>query len=274
MKVSLICATIGRVDLLKALLESLLVQQFRAFELIVVDQSGTDEVRNLLAQYADRLPVVFLSSSPGLSRARNHGIAIAKGEILAFPDDDCTYYPDTLQRVIDAHERQSADIVIGRIFDRQKSQDIMRDWPAEGRHFDRIDAYRFGSSICIFARNRNILMDEMLGAGAKYGCSEDLDFCFEYLERGFSIVYDPSVEVWHPELGLDTMDIGKVQRYAFGAGGFYAKRNLYLIFLASCLSHVLRILRAALLLRGGAVRSSLSAIVFRLKGFYSYKSES
>ena len=52
----------------------------------------------VLCGLGDRVAIRHLRSSPGLSHARNVGLAAATGEVLAFPDDDCWYSPDLLRR--------------------------------------------------------------------------------------------------------------------------------------------------------------------------------
>src|SRR5579864_3540599 len=94
-KFSLILATVGRLDEVARFLQHLGRQTYRDFELIIVDQNSDDVLERLIRQYQGCFPVLHLRSEPGLSRARNVGLQHFSGDVVAFPDDDCWYAPDT-----------------------------------------------------------------------------------------------------------------------------------------------------------------------------------
>src|SRR5262249_11709918 len=100
MKFSLIVSTVGRVNDLHALFTSLAAQSYRDFEVIVVDQSGDDRLAELVSEYCSVFKLRHVPMQQrGVSRGRNRGLFEIGGEIVAFPDDDCAYPPDVLQRV-------------------------------------------------------------------------------------------------------------------------------------------------------------------------------
>src|SRR5262245_26705158 len=91
--VSLIMGVYGPASELRLALGSLMAQSDRQFELIVVDQNPEDRfaaVRDLMAE-AGTVVTGLRLDRPNLSAARNRGIAVARGGIAAFPDDDCWY---------------------------------------------------------------------------------------------------------------------------------------------------------------------------------------
>ncbi len=71
---------------------------------VVVDQNEDDRLRPVLAAYPG-LDLVHLRSPPGLSRARNVALAGLTADLVAFPDDDCVYADDLLERVARAIRR-------------------------------------------------------------------------------------------------------------------------------------------------------------------------
>lgn len=98
MFISVIICTHNRCSLLKEALASLGTQSFptRRFEIIVIDNNSTDDTRQVVESFAEGSPVpvswVF-EDKPGLSHARNAGICHARGEIIAFMDDDAAAGP-------------------------------------------------------------------------------------------------------------------------------------------------------------------------------------
>jgi glycosyltransferase involved in cell wall biosynthesis len=97
--VSVIIPTYNRAGLVRQALASVKAQTYRDFEIVVVDDGGTDDTYEVLS--ADReLRVLRLPSRRGVSAARNTGISAARGEWLAFLDSDDLWLPDKLARQI------------------------------------------------------------------------------------------------------------------------------------------------------------------------------
>ena len=89
MDVSVVVPTRNRSALLPVTLRSVLAQRDVDVEVIVVDGASTDDTPAVLAALADaRLRVVWQDAPDGAASARNRGAAEARGEWLAFVDDD------------------------------------------------------------------------------------------------------------------------------------------------------------------------------------------
>jgi glycosyltransferase involved in cell wall biosynthesis len=95
--VSVIIPTYNRAELVREALESVFSQTFGNFEVIVVDNGSTDHTREVLAQFADRIRTVLTDRS-SIGSARNEGIQRARGEYLAFLDNDDLWKPEKLER--------------------------------------------------------------------------------------------------------------------------------------------------------------------------------
>src|SRR5678815_3216150 len=97
--VSVILPTYNRAHVLGRAIASVLAQTHQSLELIVVDDGSTDDTAAVLdAITHDRLRVIRLDANRGASCARNRGIAVAQGALVAFIDSDDVWTPDKLAR--------------------------------------------------------------------------------------------------------------------------------------------------------------------------------
>ena len=93
--VSVIIPTYNRAWALKKAVDSVLVQEYSNFELIVVDDGSTDATQSLLSASKDRL-ICIRQANQGVSVARNRGVAEAAGGLIAFLDSDDYWQPQKL----------------------------------------------------------------------------------------------------------------------------------------------------------------------------------
>ncbi len=95
--VTVIIPTRNRSRLLEQTLGTVLAQECRDFDVVVVDEGSTDDTPEMLRRLAcDRLTVLRHDQAKGVSAARNAGIAVACGEWIAFVDDDDIWSPAKL----------------------------------------------------------------------------------------------------------------------------------------------------------------------------------
>ena len=98
MKFSLILATLNRPEFVKECLNSLDKQSFKDFEVIVIDQSDDNKTRDIIMENNFSINLKYEKVKiKGLSKARNVGLSIAKGEYIALVDDDARYKEDYLE---------------------------------------------------------------------------------------------------------------------------------------------------------------------------------
>ena len=96
-KVSVIISTYNRANLLPRAVNSILAQTYTDFELIIVDDGSTDGTDEVILQFSDsRIRYVRHETNRGAAATRNTGIAHAKGEYIAFLDDDDECTPNRL----------------------------------------------------------------------------------------------------------------------------------------------------------------------------------
>lgn len=105
-RVSVILPTFNRSGYLRQAIESVLAQTYANFEIILVDDGSTDDTPAAVAAFGDPRIVYLRQNNQGRSAARNTGLRQARGEYIAFLDDDDLYLPQKLASqtaFLDAH---------------------------------------------------------------------------------------------------------------------------------------------------------------------------
>jgi glycosyltransferase involved in cell wall biosynthesis len=235
--VSVIICTRDRPDTIERAIESVSIQPLSAFEVLIVDQSRTDETRAIVERLMLRFPHVrYLHlDRPGLSRAYNAGIRNTTAELIAFTDDDCvvpaTWLP-TIERIFAAE--QDVALIYGQVLaplDIQDSDDkgiIPTLTIPQRRRLSQRDGFTvFGMGANFAVRratwNRVGGFDEVLGGGGPLKSSQDFDFAYRVFRVGQTILLDPDVVVFHYGLRHYSDWPATLQAYGVGDGGFYFK---------------------------------------------------
>lgn len=104
-KVSIIVPTYNRAKYVTEAIDSILAQTFLDFELIVIDDGSTDNTKDVLNRYGDRIIYIYQTNS-GVGTARNVGIRHARGEWLAFLDSDDIWLPEYLSCQMDRAKQE------------------------------------------------------------------------------------------------------------------------------------------------------------------------
>ena len=120
-KISVVICTHNRCDQLRDTLSSLSqtsVPEDLTWELIVVDNNSTDRTKEVVGSFANSSvnPKYLFEVKPGLSQARNRGIAEARGEIISFLDDDVIVDKNWLAQIRLAFEQYNCMCLGGRVF--------------------------------------------------------------------------------------------------------------------------------------------------------------
>jgi len=107
MKVSVVVPTYYRADDLSELLDSILGQTVKPFEVIVVDDTPNDTIRALYEEYEVRfenvgVPLVYIRNprERSLTISRNLGVKHAGGEFIAFFDSDVVLHSDYIEKIL------------------------------------------------------------------------------------------------------------------------------------------------------------------------------
>jgi glycosyltransferase involved in cell wall biosynthesis len=108
--VSVIIPTYNRAWVLREAIDSILAQEFKDFELIVVDDGSTDNTGEILDSYEQDI-LVLRQSNKGVSAARNRGIDAAEGRLIAFLDSDDLWLPRKLSSQVDFFNSNPAAVI-------------------------------------------------------------------------------------------------------------------------------------------------------------------
>jgi glycosyltransferase involved in cell wall biosynthesis len=127
---SVIIPTYNRAALLQAALESVFAQEFRDFEVLVVDDGSTDETETVVNGFGSR-PQYLRQQNNGPGAARNFGIQAAQGTYVTFLDSDDLWFRWTLAAYAEAIRRENNPAwIMGKPF-RFQSPDELRDCQPE-----------------------------------------------------------------------------------------------------------------------------------------------
>ena len=166
----------------------------------------------------------------GLSRANNHGIQLARYELLVFTHDDVLAPPSWLGAILRALVAAGPrSVVTGKVLptapevDRGFVPTMIVDELAmvyEGR-IGKDVLYPLNMAMHRAAVEEIGPFDERLGPGTRFHAAEDNDFGLRLLEAGFRICYAPEAAIYHRAWRNDRLRLR--WRYGRGQGGFFAK---------------------------------------------------
>jgi glycosyltransferase involved in cell wall biosynthesis/GT2 family glycosyltransferase len=241
--VSVVVATRDRPELLARCLYSLLALAYPRYEVLVVDNAPSTPATETLVRglAAGGAPVRYLREERvGLSRAHNRGLRHARGEYVAYADDDVVVDRHWLAALIEGFgATDGVACVTGLVVPLEletPAQSWFEQYGGFGRGFtrrifDRADhrpndrlfpysAGRFGTGASM-AYKTSLLrqiggFDVRLGAGSPALGGGDLAMFFEVIQRGHKLVYQPAALLHHQHRG--DYPALRQQMFAYGTG--------------------------------------------------------
>lgn len=109
-EVSIIIPAYNSAAFIGEALQSVLNQDFNDYEVIVVDDGSTDETAEVVAKFSDHRILYIYQSNEGSASARNHGLRLARGDLIAFLDADDIWRPGYLSYMVEyLHTHSEAD---------------------------------------------------------------------------------------------------------------------------------------------------------------------
>jgi GT2 family glycosyltransferase len=251
--ISVVVCTRNRAGQLRSCLTALQKVTYEPVEVLVVDNAPTGtQTWDLVMEFArsDSRFQYTTEPLPGLSRARNHGLANAKFDLAAFTDDDITVdagWPAALAAgfmsdpdavcVTGAVVPSALNTGAERYFDSRyawgEAFEAQRYDLDEHRHRSRLyplTAGIFGTGANFAVKRRAVAQlggfDNLLGAGGVGRGGEDLDIFLRLVLAGGRICYVPSALVWHQHRSETGALAEQIFSYGHGLGAYLAKHLL------------------------------------------------
>ena len=171
------------------------------FEVIVVDDGSETLPEAVVAPFHDQLNVSLLTQAhAGPATARNTGAARARGEFLAFTDDDCKPVPDWLKALAVRFAPTPGQMIGGRTLN--ALPDNLYSTTSQAI-IDVVYVYYNADpdKARFFASNNMTLPAERFraigGFDPSFTASEDRDLCDRWLLRGYGMTYAPEAMIYH-----------------------------------------------------------------------------
>ncbi|MEM0357015.1 MAG: glycosyltransferase [Candidatus Bathyarchaeia archaeon] len=292
-KVSVVIPVKNGAAKIKDLLDSLMKVDYDKdkLEIIVVDGCSTDGTRDIVSKYPVKLVV---EKKPGVNAARNTGIKISTGEIIAFTDHDCVVPKDWIKKIVENLQNPEVGCVGGQIL--RYNDEFLARYADESiipvmRIFkkktllDRIGSPVYYPVGCNFAVKREAVektgfFDERF----EYGFDE-LEFAERVCEKGYKILLTPEITVKHKHRSSLSELLKQAFRYGQGGGlvpkikGFNSILSKWILFSVAAFSIwffvMLSLALYTVLTWSTEFLAALSALLFLplagLMALYAYK---
>ncbi|MGM9779327.1 MAG: glycosyltransferase [Prevotella sp.] len=229
MKYSIIVPVFNRPDEVDELLQSLVGQTLKDFEVVIVEDGSQKPCKDVCDKYADRLDVkYFMKNNSGPGQSRNYGAEHAKGEYLIVLDSDVVLPEGYLKAVDDELRREPADAFGGpdcahdSFTETQKaiSYSMTSFFTTGGIRGGKKKLDKFYPRSFNMGIRRDVYM--RLGGFSKMRFGEDIDFSIRIFKAGCRCRLFPEAWVWHKR----RTDMRKFFRQVYNSG--IARVNLYI----------------------------------------------
>jgi GT2 family glycosyltransferase len=253
LSLSVVVTTCANSELVVHCVEGLLASAAGLHEIVVVENRPERSVveRALEERFGSDERIRYVEEQRrGLSRARNAGLSAARGELIAFTDDDILVDPLWVPSLCGAFASMpQIDAVMGLILPLEletPAQLLVERFMSFGKGFSPrvysldappLDQPLFPYTAGYFGSGANMAFrtpalreiggfDTALGAGTIARGGEDLDICIRLLHSGRSLAYEPRAMVWHRHPDTAQRLSRQVFAYGIGLGAMLSKQIL------------------------------------------------
>lgn len=227
-RISVIIPTLDRPQALQACLEALRESDYERdqYEVIVVDDGSPAPLDRVVGLFAEQLDIKLLKQeNAGPASARNAGAAIARGELLAFTDDDCLPESGWLAALDRRHCAAPAYLIGGRTINAldenaySAASQLVMDFVYSHYNADPERAHFFASNNMAIPKKEFF---EIGGFDRRFRTAEDRELCDRWRHAGLCLSYAPDAAVRHShDLKLSTF---LRQHFRYGRGALHYHR--------------------------------------------------
>lgn len=228
MRYSVIIPVYNRPDEVDELLQSLVSQSLKDFEVIVVEDGSSVPCEDVVNKYRDKLDVHYYSkSNSGPGQTRNYGAERSKGEFLLILDSDCILPEGYLQAIEDELHREEADAFGGPDRAHDSFTRVQKAINYAMTSFFTTGGIRGGKKKMdkFYPRSFNMGVRaeayRALGGFSNMRFGEDIDFSIRIFKADYRCRLFPEAWVWHKR----RTDLRKFFKQVHNSG--IARINLY-----------------------------------------------
>ena len=228
MRYSVIIPVYNRPDEVDELLQSLVSQSLKDFEVIVVEDGSSVPCEDVVNKYRDKLDVHYYSKpNSGPGQTRNYGAERSKGEFLLILDSDCILPEGYLQAIEDELHREEADAFGGPDRAHDSFTRVQKAINYAMTSFFTTGGIRGGKKKMdkFYPRSFNMGVRaeayRALGGFSNMRFGEDIDFSIRIFKAGYRCRLFPEAWVWHKR----RTDLKKFFKQVYNSG--IARINLY-----------------------------------------------
>ena len=195
-------------------IQSVLSQNYPNMEYIIVDGDSTDNTKQILGHYADKISICVSEPDTGQSDAINKGFRLARGEIVAWINSDDYYYPDALQHAVEIFQTDEAlDVLYGDCVYVDEEGQFLRYF-TEVSEFDQeklLNVSNFIMQPATFFRRRALDRVDFLREELNF--TMDWDLWCRLAREGCKFKYERRLFAVNREYALAKTSTGKLSRW-------------------------------------------------------------
>ncbi|MCC6004643.1 MAG: glycosyltransferase [Thermofilum sp.] len=210
-KVSVVVLTCNSAGTLELLLESLRRQTLPPHEIVVVDCGSTDGTIEIARKYGC---IVYDKPVKVRAEARNIGVKISKGDIIAFIDSDCVAERNWLEELV----KNFDDIMIAGVSGKVSALNSNKLIPKLIDLATKDEPHYATWNIAY----RKCVLDEVNGFDSKLHACEDQALAWKIIRKGYRMVWNPNAIVYHKH--RESLFSFLKQQYDYGTWAIIAKK--------------------------------------------------
>jgi O-antigen/teichoic acid export membrane protein/glycosyltransferase involved in cell wall biosynthesis len=203
-RISVIIPTYNRLSSLVLTLESLWLQDFdsHAYEVIVVNDGSTDGTSDYLRSHTKHPQLRYVEiENSGPYVARNRGAAVARGDILAFADDDCRYPTSWMTMIERTLRTTGADALAGAVINDSDRNRLAMVYEDMNRYFAEAMNTRPGEALFVTTNNfscRRTVFEQAGGFDERfYFGAGDREFAARLIALGRRVMFSSELVTFH-----------------------------------------------------------------------------